>query len=106
MVVEDPLRSTDDDTSEVKAARLAPPEEQMAQHTTDMGALRINTGNLNLPKQFVGAETEPSRIFRPHRIVVVLLGLVLAFIVFIAYLVSRTPEPENYSRVKIVRDGE
>ena len=93
MAVKDGLRrrSRRAETREEKAARLAPLEEQIAQHTTDLGAIRVDTGKLQLPKSFVGHESETPSVFRPHRVVVVLLAILLAFIAFIAYLISRMP---------------
>jgi len=95
MVVEDSSRTLDDETAEFKAARLAPPEEQSAQHITDTETIRLDTGNLKLPKNLVGAETETARMFRPHKGVVVILGLALLFVAFIMYLISQMPVPAN-----------
>lgn len=91
MAVKKRRRKIEEETSEFKAAMLAPHEEQLEQHTTDLGALRINAENL--PKNFIGAEDETARMFRPHGIVVAIIGLLLAFIAFVAYLIGLMPEP-------------
>jgi hypothetical protein len=80
-------------SSEIKAAQLAPLEEQKVMHQTD--TLRLETAEINMPKNLFGAETETARIFHPHRVVVVLIGILLAFIAFIAYLISQMPDPSR-----------
>ena len=77
-------------SSEIKAAQLAPLEELEAMHQTD--TLRLETAEINMPKNLFGVETETARIFHPHRIVVILIGILLVFIAFVAYLVSQMPE--------------
>lgn len=83
-------KASEEASSEIKAAQLAPLEEQKAMHRTD--TLRLETAEINMPKNLFGAETETARIFHPHRIVVILIGILLVFIAFIAYLISQMPE--------------
>ncbi len=76
-----------------RAAHLAPPEEQRgsAASSYDNGRIAVNTGSLKLPKGFVEEEEERSRVLRPDPAVLVILGIAIAFISFIAYLISIAP---------------
>jgi len=96
MVVENPERESHiEDTSEFKAAQLAPLEESTGEHRTDTDTIQISTGDLQLPKNLIGVETDTARVLRPHRVVVVIIGLLLLFVAFIMYLVSQMSTPAN-----------
>ena len=78
------------------AARLAPPEEQ-AEGTVahpgsnNDGAIIVGAGSLKLPEEMIEGEKEMTRALRPHPVVIVILCVALAFIAFIAWLISRMP---------------
>ena len=78
-----------------RAARLAPPEEQRpggaARGTYAAGKITVDTGSLKLPKGFLEEEEEKTRMLRPDPAVIVILGIAIAFISFIAYLISIAP---------------
>lgn len=79
------------------AAQLAPLEEQAARSArpgaeNHDGAIIVDTGKLKLPEG-IGASVEKSR--RPlgfEPVVLVILALMLAFILFIAWQVSLMPQ--------------
>ncbi|HVF48570.1 MAG TPA: hypothetical protein VNA19_00705 [Pyrinomonadaceae bacterium] len=88
-----------------KAAGLAPPEEQPGHARGEIhkdtqtpvgdgngnGSILVNTGKLNLPKNLIGDEAqERGRLFGLEPVMLTILLLCLAFIGFIAYLISRT----------------
>ncbi len=83
------------DTAEL-AARLAPPEEQsegIVAHpgSNNGGVIIVDTGSLKLPQGMIEAEKGMTRALRPHPIVIVILCVALAFIAFIAWLISGMP---------------
>lgn len=75
-------------------AQLTPPEEktQIAakQNSGNGGAIVIDAAALKIPKGFEGGDD--SRRFRPDPAVAVIFFVSLAFILFIAYLISIGPE--------------
>lgn len=90
-----------------KAAGLAPPEEQAGHaageiHATTQttsgngngdGAILVDTGKLNLPKNLIGDEAEANgRLLGLEPIMLAILLLCLAFIGFITYLIANTPK--------------
>jgi hypothetical protein len=91
------------DTAQL-AAQLAPLEEQnkaaaekqasdqssaQAGMHHERGAIVVDTGNLVLPKN-VG-ETEDKAFWRIEPVVIVIVGLMLAFIAFITWQISQMP---------------
>ena len=82
-----------------RAAHLAPPEEQrgsaaVAASSYDNGQITVDTGSLKLPKGLLEEEEDGSRALRPDPAVIVILGIAIAFIAFIAYLISIAPPPQ------------
>jgi hypothetical protein len=89
-----------------KAAELAPPEEQPAHARGDIhhdtnhanyagngndGAILVDEGKLNLPKGLMESGDESGgKLFGLDSAVLFILALALAFIAFIAYLISQT----------------
>ena len=84
------------------AERLAPPEERAAAHggngrapegrAYDDDTILVNSGNLNLPKDLdEDGDGEESLWFGFDPVVLVVFIFSLAFIVFIAWEISRTP---------------
>ena len=84
------------------AERLAPPEERAASRggngrgrdgrVYDDGTILVNSGNLNLPRDLdEDGDAEQSHWLGFDPVVLVVFFLSLAFIVFIAWEISRTP---------------
>ena len=89
----------DGDISEL-SARLAPLEEldkeTSQQHPSQKkndGTIVIDTGSLKLPENLMEKEREENGILGLEPIVLAILILALAFVAFIAYLVSQMPAP-------------
>ncbi|HEX8475126.1 MAG TPA: hypothetical protein VF666_13935 [Pyrinomonadaceae bacterium] len=84
-----------DYTPQEAADMLAPPEEQAAtqkQGSKNGGAIVVGgTGELNLPRGFDEDEKENAKTFGLDPVIIFILGLALAFIAFIAYLISIEP---------------
>jgi hypothetical protein len=92
------------DTAQL-AAQLAPLEEQnkavAAQQGADgkssaqagmhheRGAIVVDTGNLVIPKNV--SETEERAFWRIEPVVIVIVGLMLLFIAFVAWQISQMP---------------
>ena len=78
-----------------RAAQLAPPEEQggsaVAASSYNNGKITVDTSSLKLPRGFLEEEEERLRVLRPDPAVIVILGIAIAFISFIAYLISIAP---------------
>jgi hypothetical protein len=76
------------------AAHLAPPEEQNGkqrssrQTSNNDGAIVVDTGDLKLPKGVVEDEKDGARFFGMDPVVLFIFCFALAFIAFIAYLIS------------------
>jgi hypothetical protein len=89
-----PVHGSSDKASR-KAEQLAPPEEragkQALQTRSDEGVLVVDTGELKLPKEFTEREEGRSRFLGLEPVALVILVFSLAFIAFIAYLISVEP---------------
>ena len=76
---------------------LAPLEEQNPAKAIRQGkknhdgAIVVNSSNVKMPADFVEAENERARILGLEPVVLVILLAALAFILFIAYLISTEP---------------
>ncbi len=83
------------------AARLTPLEEtQQARDSNNGGAIVVDTSALNLPRDFTEREEKKGRVFGLEPIGVIILIFSLAFITFIAYLISIEPtKPEDKTTV-------
>lgn len=81
------------DGASMKAERLAPLEERVRQlphqNQSDEGVVSLDTGSLKLPSQLTAEEK--SGIFGLEPITFFIIVFALAFIVFIAYLISIEP---------------
>jgi hypothetical protein len=85
-----------------KADNLAPLEEQkgkpLRQNTDGEGVIVVDTGDLKLPSDFTEKDEGKSRLFGLEPITAVIVFLALAFIAFIAYLIStETPKVKEES---------
>jgi hypothetical protein len=85
--------------SEELAAQLAPLEEQTATRgaqggaNNHDGAIVVDTGALKLPEG-IGADTSKRRgLFGVEPVILVIVALMLAFILFIAWQISQMPTP-------------
>jgi hypothetical protein len=87
-----PVKTTHREAKE-RAAKLAPPEER----TGGGGAKRadglaVDTGELKLPDGLmVEADARTQSVFQLEPVVVLILGIALAYVAFIAYLISTAP---------------
>ena len=82
------------------AARLAPPEEtgQFAAPVQEAAGTRnnngdsivVDTGALNPPEGFI-KQAEPGQLFGVDKVVVVIVALLLVFIAFIAWRITKMP---------------
>lgn len=74
-------------------AQLAPLEEKAAKtangNSNNGGAIIVDTAALKLPKNFASEDKDGPRRFRPDPAVVLIFFVSLAFIAFIAYLISQ-----------------
>jgi hypothetical protein len=80
------------------AARLTPPEEQNGAQSPhgskpDDGAIIVDTSKLKMPKGVIEEEQNAPSWFGFDPVVLIILGLSLLFIAFIAYLISTQPAP-------------
>ena len=77
------------------AASLAPPEERdktlKGKESNNSGAINVDTGELKLPKGINGDAEEGPGLFGFDPVVLFILCFSLAFIAFIAYLISIGP---------------
>jgi hypothetical protein len=91
-----PIHASGDGALE-KAERLAPLEEQtqrLSQNWKNEGTLDVDTGSLTLPGELSGREKGKKQLFGLEPITIVIMVLSLAFIGFIAYLIStEAPKP-------------
>jgi hypothetical protein len=78
-----------------KAEKLAPLEEHKGknalQSSRDAGVLSVDTGDLKLPSDLTEKREEKSRLFDIEPITLIIMIFTLAFIAFIAYLISTEP---------------
>jgi hypothetical protein len=86
-----PVKSMSEEAATL-ASSLAPLEEQEGgeQSRHPNGAIVLDTGKLELPKGFI-EEDKGEDSFGLDRVIVFILALALAFIAFIAYLISIEP---------------
>lgn len=92
-----PVRAGSAEAAE-HAARLTPPEEQNGAQTpkdsdANDGAILLDTSKLKLPKGAIGEEQNAPNWFGFDPAVLIILGLSILFIAFIAYLISTNPAP-------------
>jgi hypothetical protein len=81
------------DGASQKADQLAPPEERAGKHaarnSNNEGVMAVpDTGELKLPKEFTEKEEGRQRFLGLEPVALVILIFALAFIAFIAYLIS------------------
>lgn len=78
-----------------KAAQLAPLEERAGksanQSSNNGGVISVDTGSLKLPTEFTEKEEGKSGPFGLEPVTIIILTFALAFIAFIAYLISIEP---------------
>jgi hypothetical protein len=78
-----------------KADRLAPLEERERkpanQQSEGEGLIRVDTGDLKLPSDFTEKREGKSRLFGLEPLTIIIMVFCLAFIAFIAYLISIEP---------------
>ncbi|HVG32318.1 MAG TPA: hypothetical protein VM911_04530 [Pyrinomonadaceae bacterium] len=92
-----PVRAGSKEAAE-HAARLTPPEEQNGAQSRqgskgDDGAIVVDTSKLKLPKGVTEEEQNAPNWFGFDPVVLIILGLSVLFIAFIAYLISTQPAP-------------
>ncbi len=95
--IHSPVRAGSAEAAE-HAARLTPPEEQNGSQSpqgskADDGAILVDTSKLKLPKGVTEEEQNAPSWFGFDPVVLIILGLSLLFIAFIAYLISTQPAP-------------
>ena len=86
------------DNPEELAARLAPPEERAAQAGGangggNGGAIVVDTARLQLPKGLREGDGQGPKWFGVEPVVLVIVGLMLLFIIFIAWQISGMERP-------------
>jgi hypothetical protein len=76
-----------------KAAQLAPLEERRSnrQNSNNGGVITVDTGKLKFPSDFTEQGDDESGLFGLEPVTIVILTFALAFIAFIAYLISIEP---------------
>ncbi|HEX8843286.1 MAG TPA: hypothetical protein VF791_01380 [Pyrinomonadaceae bacterium] len=94
-----PVVAKSKETAEL-AARLAPLEEQAGKRAAlrsrnNGGAIVVDTADLKLPKDFTEREEGKERFLSFDPIAFVILIFSLAFIIFIAYLISIEPPKDK-----------
>jgi hypothetical protein len=86
-----PVQGSSDVASQ-KAEQLAPLEERerkrTVQNSNNEGVMAVDTGELKLPKEFTERKEERPRFLGLEPVALVILIFSLAFILFIAYLIS------------------
>jgi len=93
-----PVRASSAEAAE-HAARLTPPEEQNGSQSpqgssrADDGAILVDTSKLKLPKGVMEEGENAPSWFGFDPVVLIILGLSILFIAFIAYLISTQPAP-------------
>lgn len=89
-----PVQVSSDGASQ-KADQLAPLEERRRkgerQNSDHEGVMVVDTGELKLPDDFTEREDRKSRLLGLEPVALVILLFALAFIIFIAYLISIEP---------------
>jgi hypothetical protein len=86
-----PVHGSSDGASQ-KADQLAPPEERAGKpvnrNSNNEGVMGVDTGELKLPKEFTEKEEGKPRFLGLEPVALIILIFALAFIAFIAYLIS------------------
>jgi hypothetical protein len=86
-----PIKTVSEEAATL-ASSLAPLEEQEnGERKAQSGAIRLDTGKLEVPKGFI-EEDKGDDGFGLDRAVLLIMALALAFIAFIAYLISVEPQ--------------
>ena len=87
-----PLKASHEETSTL-ASGLAPLEELEGggERRRQNGAIVLDTQELKLPKELI-EESKPVKGLGLEPVVIFILALLLAFIAFIAYLISIEPQ--------------
>ena len=89
-----PVQASSDEGLE-KAEQLAPLEERArkpaGQNSNNEGLMVVDTGDLKLPKDFTDKDEGKSHFLGFEPVALVILIFSLAFIIFIAYLISMEP---------------
>ena len=90
-----------------KAQQLAPLEERagkLARQTSnnEEGVINVDTGSLKLPSEFTEKKEGKSRLFNIEPITLIIMVFSLAFIAFIAYLISIEPPQSKEESVPTV----
>ena len=89
-----PVHGSSDNASQ-KAEQLAPLEEREKHHgsqnSNTEGVMAVDTGELKLPQEFTERGEERPRFLGLEPVAIVILIFSLAFIAFIAYLISTEP---------------
>ena len=89
----DAVQASSDEGLE-KAAQLAPLEERAGkshQNSNNGGVITVDTGSLKFPTEFTEKAGEKSGLFGLEPVTIIILSFALAFIAFIAYLISIEP---------------
>jgi hypothetical protein len=73
------------------AARLTPPEEKQQRDPNNGGAIVVDASAMNYPRDFTEREEKKGLLFGLEPVAVVIFAFALAFILFIAYLISLEP---------------
>lgn len=93
-----------------KADQLAPLEERKAtrtrQDSNEGGVIRVGTGELKLPADFTERADGKHRLLGIEPVTIFILVFSLAFIGFIAYLISIEPPPPPPARDEAVPTAE
>ena len=97
-----PIQVSSDEASR-KAEQLAPLEERLKksanQATNNGGVIDVDTGALTLPKDLAGKDEEKWHFLGFDPLALTILIFSLAFIAFIAYLISiEPPKPQDEPR--------
>lgn len=85
-----------------KAEKLAPLEERKAKNARDAGVISIDTGALKIPSDLTERGAEKSRLFDIEPITLFIMIFALAFIAFIAYLISIEPSKAQNEAVPTI----
>ena len=88
------------------AARLTPPEEAQARDSNNGGAIVVDTAALRLPKDFTEREEKKRPLFGLEPIAAIILVFSLAFIGFIAYLISAEPAKSGDGPAATIEAGQ
>ncbi|HWT03381.1 MAG TPA: hypothetical protein VN256_24240 [Pyrinomonadaceae bacterium] len=87
------------------AARLTPLEETQGRDGNNGGAIVVDNAALRLPKDFTERKEKKGLLFGLEPIGVIILVFALAFITFIAYLISAEPVKSGDGPAATIEDG-